>query len=259
MTERNSPIGNEDIHAYVDGQLPPERHAYIEERSRTDARLREMIEQYREQNQLFHQAYDDVLNEPVPAQLRGFAHRSGSASARRPIWWNIAASILLMTGGGAIGWTVHGTQIAQRSLVDDLVQPAAVAHAVYSPEVRHPVEVDASQEQHLVKWLSKRLGAEVRAPKLSSAGFNLVGGRLLPGNGGPAAQFMYEDERGERLTLYVRSKADARENLAFRFFQHNDVNVFYWIDGKFGYVLAGGVTRTRLLDAANRVYRELTL
>jgi len=27
---------------------------------------------------------------------------------------------------------------------------------VYSPEVRHPVEVEAKEKDHLAKWLSKR-------------------------------------------------------------------------------------------------------
>jgi anti-sigma factor RsiW len=49
------------------------------------------------------------------------------------------------------------------------------AHAAYVPEVRHPVEVAASEQQHLIAWLSKRLSRPLRAPSLDAAGYQLLG------------------------------------------------------------------------------------
>ena len=69
----------------------------------------------------------------------------------------------------------------------------------------------ADQEAHLVAWLSKRLGTQLKIPQLSGLGFNLVGGRLLPGDQGPVAQFMYQDAQGQRLTLYVRTNRDTSQ------------------------------------------------
>ena len=83
------------------------------------------------------------------------------------------------------------------------VRDAVIAHAVFVPEVRHPVEVTAKDEAHLVQWLTRRLGAPVKAPVLQAEGFRLLGGRLLSGTEAPRAQFMYEDANGRRLTLYV--------------------------------------------------------
>ena len=76
------------------------------------------------------------------------------------------------------------------------------AHRLYSVEVRHPVEVAADDEAHMSTWLSRRLGKSIKPPPLAGAGFRLVGGRLLPADGKPAAQFMYENAAGQRLTLY---------------------------------------------------------
>jgi len=132
-----------------------------------------------------------------------------------------------------------------------------VAHAVYSPEVRHPVEVGADQEAHLVRWLSKRLGTSLKIPHLAAQGYALVGGRLLPGERGPAAQFMYQDIKGQRLTLYVRMSREARAPTAFRFTQENGVGVFYWLDGRLGYALSGETDRGELLRVADAVYRQL--
>jgi anti-sigma factor RsiW len=123
--------------------------------------------------------------------------------------------------------------------------------------VRHPVEVGADQEQHLVAWLSKRLGAEVRAPNLESVGYSLVGGRLLPGEPGPAGQFMYQSAQGKRVTLYVRTRADNRET-AFHYATEGNVRVFYWIDRSFGYALSSAdLGREALLKVANTAYAQL--
>ena len=66
------------------------------------------------------------------------------------------------------------------------------AHKLYIVEVRHPVEVRAAERTHLLQWLSKRVGDQLRVPDLEPIALKLLGGRLLPGPTGPAAFFMYE-------------------------------------------------------------------
>ena len=82
-------------------------------------------------------------------------------------------------------------------------------------------------------------------------------GRLLPGDRGPMAQFMYENPQGTRLTLYVtKPAADDRES-AFRFAKEAGVGVFYWVDPRFAYALAGDLEREALLAIAETAYRQL--
>jgi anti-sigma factor RsiW len=139
-----------------------------------------------------------------------------------------------------------------------MARRAAVAHATYSPEVRHPVEVGADQEAHLVAWLSKRLGAPLRAPKLEAVGYSLVGGRLLPGDTGPVAHFMYQCNRGTRVTLYVRTEAAGNRETAFRYAREGSVGVFYWVDREMGYALSSNdISKDDLLKVANAVYQQL--
>ena len=161
---------------------------------------------------------------------------------------------------GALGaWQLRSMQSAPFASADAaaaMAHRAMVAHATYSPEVRHPVEVGADQEAHLVAWLSKRLGTELRVPRLASQGWSLVGGRLLPGDGGPAAMFMYENGNGQRLTLYVRRDPRSRDT-AFRFAQAQGVSSFYWIDHGLGYALSGEIARPQLQAVADVVYGQL--
>jgi anti-sigma factor RsiW len=169
--------------------------------------------------------------------------------------WAVVGAAL----GGLAGWQLHAMR-ALPSAADfsAMAKRAAVAHAVYSPEVRHPVEVGADQEQHLVAWLSKRTGVKLKAPKLDDAGMALVGGRLLPGETGPVAQFMYQSDRGRRITLYVRAESAPTRETSFRYARESNVGVFYWIDRNSSYAIASGdLSKDELLSVANMVYKQL--
>ena len=205
-------------------------------------------------SQALHQIYDPVLAEPVPERLRARRGRW------RPLALAAAWAVLGLSVGLVAGWQLRGlrTDLAQMSEVPGFVKRAAVAHAVYSPEVRHPVEVGADQEEHLVAWLSKRLGAPLRAPHLDEVGYFLVGGRLLPGESGPVAHFMYQSKQGTRITLYVRASTAGSQETAFRYAAEGNVKVFYWIDRRLGYALSSGdIATDDLLKVANTVYRQL--
>ena len=244
-------ITEADLHAYLDGALPAARiaevEAYLVERPEEAARLGA----YREQIVGLHREFDSVLDEPPLQRLR-MPRRHWT----RPLMRS-AAVVAWLTLGGVVGWQLHAYTADQRAEAISWPRRAAIAHVVYSPEVRHPVEVGADQEAHLVTWLSKRLGAPLKVPHLGEIGYALVGGRLLPGDRGPVAQFMYQDGKGQRLTLYVRVNADDSRETAFRFAQENRVGVFYWIDRKLGYALSGEVERDELLRVATAVYRQL--
>ncbi|MGH8632391.1 MAG: anti-sigma factor family protein, partial [Burkholderiales bacterium] len=125
--------------------------------------------------------------------------------------------------------------------------------------VRHPVEVGADQESHLVAWLSKRVGAQLRAPHLESVGYSLIGGRLLPGeSGSPVAHFMYQSKMGARVTLYVRSNAAGNRETAFLFSAEGPVRVFYWIDRRLGYAISSAdIDKETLLKVAHAAYQQL--
>jgi anti-sigma factor RsiW len=97
----------------------------------------------------------------------------------------------------------------------------------------------------------------LKVPKLAPLGYELVGGRLLSGTQGPVAHFMYQDARGQRLTLYVSKQRGELPDTAFRFSQEDRVSVFYWVDRDFGYALSGEVKRDQLLKVADVVYKQL--
>jgi len=242
------PITEAELHAYVDGALPEGDRAGIEAWLASHPEDAERLRAYAEQNTLLRSFYNPVLEEPVPAKLLAVRPRA---------WWGYAAAAGIFALGIGLGWFVRGVFITPLVVPVPLARQAAIAHVVYSPEVRHPVEVTADEEEHLVRWLSKRLGTALKAPKLAPLGYELVGGRLLSGPQGPGAHFMYQDARGQRLTLYVSRQRGEPRDTAFRFSQEERVSVFYWVDGNFGYALSGEVRRDQLLKVADVVYKQL--
>ncbi|WP_020682120.1 anti-sigma factor family protein [Marinobacterium rhizophilum] len=152
-------------------------------------------------------------------------------------------------------WATAPSEPASRPA---FVQNAMQAHALYSVEVRHPVEVGEQEQAHLLKWLSKRLERPLAAPDLSGLGFQLLGGRLLPATDSPAAQLMYQDAGGERITLYIAAAANSQPS-SFLFSEHQGVSTFYWVDEHWGYSLSGRIDRARLSQLSSQVYQALVL
>ena len=246
-----SSIPEEDLHRLVDGELEPSRRAellaFLEQHPAESERVRA----FTEMNESLRTLLDPELSEPVPDR---FLSRPPGKSARLR-WAGMAAGLFAI--GVVTGWLVHESFSTPIQQALSLPRQAAIAHVVYAPEVRHPVEVEAKEEEHLVRWLSKRLGTDLKAPKLSRLGYELVGGRLLSGPNGPVAHFMFQDARGARLTLYVSTQKSDTRQTAFRFSQEERVSVFYWIDGRNGYALSGELGREQLLVIANAVYQQL--
>jgi anti-sigma factor RsiW len=97
-------------------------------------------------------------------------------------------------------------------------------------------------------------------PDLSAQGLTFLGGRLLPAPeiaGGRAAQLMYEDNTGARLTLYITPVTGVAgppyETLSF-----GDENALYWANGTFTCTIVGPQSPTTLQAVAQAVFAQLS-
>jgi len=250
MSGKPQPVSDEALHAYVDGQLDDVRAAEVEAWLTVNAEAAERVRAWHAQNRALKALLDPVLDEPLPAPLTASLHRP-----RRNRPWRAAAAVAWLAVGVLAGYVLHDWRAPPVPVTTQFFERAAVAHVVYTAEVLHPVEVGADQASHLVQWLSKRLGKELRTPDFAPLGFQLIGGRLLPGDSGPAAQFMYQDTHGARLTLYVSTPGEDAQPTAFRYEEEAGTQVLYWVDRNLGFALVGELNRARLLDAAHVAYQ----
>ncbi len=268
------PLTENEIHALLDNQVPAAEMESLRQRLAKDPTAQSTLQQWQKQRDALRALQQQVLQEPVPQSLMTAAHQTSIAHQEVHQWWRwggMAASVVLVFGLGWVSssvWQGHGVgqgpfpPMTKAHMAQDFARQASYAHGVYSPEVRHPVEVTAAEQDHLVQWLSKRVGKPLKVPNLTPQGFELVGGRLLPGEAGARAQFMFQNAAGIRVTLYLGTveKADAgvdARETGFRFSADGPIPSFYWVDKGFGYALAGQMPRDTLMKLADAVYRQL--
>lgn len=250
MTDTSIPVTEDELHAYVDNELPPERRAAVESWLAAHPDAAAQVASWRAMGELLHVKYDSVTDESVPKRLE---IERLAQQPRRWIYGAIAATLAAFVIGGGVGWVAHGAT-AKSSVFASLTGDALEAHQLYVVEVRHPVEVAGSERAHLQQWLSKRCGYQVRAPELDKSGLKLVGGRLLPGPAGPAGFLMYESASGERFTVYTsRTKSDATQ---MRYAARDKDGAMFWADGGVGYVVSGPTDKEKLQHVARLVYDQ---
>jgi anti-sigma factor RsiW len=251
MNERSG-IENWMLHAYADGELDAHERRDIEQRLASDSSAKAEVETWLAQKSALKAAFEPVLSERIPASLTATLKRRSRSVWLRPAL--MAATLALLIIGAAAGWFA-ARQWTPMQTAASFVDRAIVAYQVYSPEVRHPVEVAASDRDHLVTWLSKRIGQPLKIPDLTREGYALLGGRLLAAEDRPAAQLMYEDGDKHRIAIFLAANTGGRDT-AFLVTERGPVTACYWLNEQLGFVITGETSRDKLMSMANDVYRQ---
>jgi anti-sigma factor RsiW len=256
MTAKRDSMDEAMLHAYVDGELDDRGRMEVEEWLRGHPDDRARVTEWIAQRQKLHELLDPVLTEPLPESITNVsAGRRRSRLFRQYV--AVAAGIALFIGGAVCGWALAHYYTVSNEPGRVIAERALNAYLIYAAEVRHPVEVDAAQKAHLVAWLSKRLGRPIKAPDLTRRGFELMGGRLLPDDAVPAAQFMYQNATGQRITVYVVANSPSRET-AFHIYNKGSVKSFFWLSRACTYAVTGAIDQPALLAVARSIYEQLS-
>jgi anti-sigma factor RsiW len=252
------PIPEEELHAFVDGQLAPERHGQVAAWLAGEPEAAARVRAWQAQRTALRAAFA----EPAPPDPRlDLLRIVETRMRRRRLPWAVgaaAAGIVLALGiGGAAGWMLRGRPADRQAMaLSVLEQEAFATHAVYSVDKRHPIEVGAAERDHLTQWLSNRLNRRVAPPDLSAAGWRLLGGRLLATErGGAAALFMYDNAQGQRLSVVMRPMAP---DLATPEPQRmgGAVNGSAWIAGGLGYAVVAAAPQDEISEVSKLVRRQ---
>ncbi|HHZ08826.1 MAG TPA: anti-sigma factor [Rhizobiales bacterium] len=255
MTVR--PFTDHDIHLSLDGELPAEEREEFEAWLERNPDKKALRDRYVEDRERLRRALAGVVDEELPERLARFGI-DGPSPTRAWSWGRVAAGIALFAAGGALGYLAGAyapppggngaAQVAERAIE---------AHVIYSAEKLHVVEVGADQKDHLVGWLSKRVGTTLVAPDFSASGYELVGGRLLPADSRAAAMFIYQDATGARISLYVVRDPGAPDT-GFKLREELGACALYWLDGGYGYaVTATNMSGETLRALAGTAYQQL--
>src|SRR3954469_22369334 len=125
MTDPHIPVTEDELHAYVDNELPAERCGDVETWLAAHPDDAGRVQSWRAMAEMLHARYDQVADEAVPKRLEI------ERLVRQPRKWMvgaIAATLLAFIMGGGTGWMARGATAAAPSALQNLTVDAIEAH-----------------------------------------------------------------------------------------------------------------------------------
>lgn len=249
-----TPSIEEQLSAYLDGEMTAEERAAFEDRLEADPSLAERAARW--------QQTDDLLQSLVPEPSDSHMDRLLVANTPQAPRWPMRkvaglALVFALGAGGGFGlneW--RQSQNPAQVLIVQATMDATTAHRIFTAEARHAVEVGPDETEHLETWLGKRMGREMAVPQLDSLGLTFVGGRLLPSGGKAAAQYMYETADGERVTVYM-ARTEAETQSAQRFLRDDGLTTVRWQDGPWVFFVVAPMDKDAIAPIVNVVHDTL--
>jgi anti-sigma factor RsiW len=254
MRERRaSPIGLEELTAYVDGELDSGRRAVVERHLSSDAEAAARVAAYRRQDDCIRQGLAPLAEDGLSGQLR--ATLENPAGDGRWVCWRLAAvAAMLLAIIGSAGWWYHVDRFREQ-LVAALVHSALTAHMAYvSKEVTPDLLPDRSK---LTDALRGVIGAGANLPDLSSLGYDLIGGEAMDTATGSAVLLAYRSRSGDMVTCYFSGRSENGET-RYAVKQSQGFNVISRLEDGVGYAVIGTVATEELVKIARMGYRAIS-
>ncbi|RZF60551.1 anti-sigma factor [Sphingomonas populi] len=249
-----SPVGDDDLMAWIDGRLSPERQPVVAAflSAHPDVRMR-LINQA-EQARALAAAFAPVAAQPIPAAMRIDAIRE---RRRRPGWHAaLAASLLLAVGYGG-GWMSARQFMPASAGIKSLEQEATDNYRVFAIDTPLPGEMRPDNGAGLIRAASIRFGRRVAIPDLRRSGYRYAGGQLVATPHGPAALFLYNGAGSTSVALLTRPmKIDKSAPMAGT--RDGDVGRVSWALNGMGYSVVGARSPEALHPIAEEAQRQLS-
>ena len=197
-------MSSEDLAAYLDGEMTPQRHAEMERHLAHSPEDAARLERWRRRDIALRIGLSE-LAKAGEAEIALRLHRQGERNRAPALRWAPAAAMLLAIAVAGSAWWLR----EERNTSAELTHAAATAYLAGTATLV-PAGNAADRDQ-LAENIAAHLGVWVSPPDLSKFGFNLTGGQLLTSSDHPAAQLIYVDARGRRISCFFRRIDTDRE------------------------------------------------
>ena len=247
-----------ELHAFVDGKLPPERMAAVEARLAADPVLRGAVEGWAGDRELIREASAaaDVRPTDLRTELlaRELARRVRNQRLRRaimgPALRQIAASVVIF----AAGWGGHALYVSGAGPGQDdspryVLQTAMLHNALAAHDVEI-VDVSADRMQASLDWISEQMQRKIESPGLEDMGLRVVSGRLVQGADGPLAKFTYDAGDSRQITVTMSPHPVDEPDYPFQVRSVSGRSVAYWTKDGVDYAVTGEDDVARLVSLA---------
>src|SRR5258708_19675690 len=148
MIDRYAPVTEEELHAYLDGELAADRRGAVEAWLASHPEDAARVAQWRAQAEAIRARFGMLASEAVPARFDLDKLARGARSLRAIA---AAAVVVAFLTGGAVGWMAHGASAAAPGPFDPFTTQALDPHRAYLFEVRPPVQATTGERPHLIQ------------------------------------------------------------------------------------------------------------
>jgi anti-sigma factor RsiW len=254
--QRERPISEDDLHAYVDDHLTADRRRAVEAYLAEHPEAAERVRSWQASSQALRSALAWKAREPVPVALS--VDRLAGRRLRRPsILSPLAAGILLgLVAGGAGGWFAHPD--SRDGGIMSVGQEAVVTHRMVSVD-RDVVHLVTTDRTELARVTAASVGRVISPPDLTAAGYKFLGGEPITTEHGGACLFLYQDERGHRITLFVRPMHKRDFNVPMRPVEATGTNGYVWAQDGMGYSVVSTTSADILHRLSDQVRNAITV
>ncbi|MGF1562919.1 MAG: anti-sigma factor family protein [Geminicoccaceae bacterium] len=247
------PVSPAALNAFVDHELPPREKAEVidflahhpgtyQEIARVMQDKRQIADAASLDDEPLEESFDtlaDCLSDRLAryerrVQVRRWGMRSAAALSMLAVGWT--SHSVYTQGYGSVGGEQPMVQSASFETTPRFLADAAGAHNVFAGDHIHPVEYTAAQEPAMVDWFHAMLDGNVVIPHIEQIGFDLVGGRLLGTADGPIAHVLYENQRGDRVSLFFAKQAIAGDD-EIRLVKMGKTYASYWQGDEYSYAV----------------------
>lgn len=245
----NNSVSEIDLHAFIDGELPPERAAAVEAAVARDPILAARVRGFRADKLALVAAYGPLADAPVPASLLQAARGSSRPVIKR---WG---RHLVLAGAAALAASLLLT-LTPRAPRDAAIEQALAARENARTPSRELDGRDLASIEAADQAMSDMLGNSTRVPDLRRAGFKLVSAEFYGPTRSDAVQLRYEDAERRLFTVFLRPSAGPD---AFDVTERGPVRICVWQNADVTAVMTGEMSTPELFRLASLAYSSLGL
>lgn len=252
MQPDHPPTLDEELTAYLDGELDQAARAPLDARIEADARVRARLEELRAARPPA-EAFDLILGMAPIDRLERMLEAAdkprppvrGSVGGLRAL----AAAVVLLILGGAIGFALSRS-LAPAEIAEAPGWRAVVADYVslYTPETFAFAPADPGAYAPRLKIVGDGLGLDLAPETVVLPGLDLKGAVLFQYDGKPLGQVSYLSTRYGPVAFCIIK--NGREDAPLAFEERRGLNVAFWNDGGRGYLIIGAMPREDLVPLA---------
>lgn len=246
------PPTEQELHAYVDGRLSAERCQALQRYLARHPQLAAELQSWQEDIRRLRACLADPsqLNASPQLDPRRIRERLRQHGRRRlAITASLLFALLLGTGSG---W-----QLRERAMQagSEPMQDALEAHRLFAQTQSPTLDKRSTDIRELEAWLAGIFGHVVPLHALAERGLLPIGGRLLANEQGVAALLLFEDNSGERLSLYLRLPGQRYGRMPVGNRTQGELQTYFWSHDGFNYALVShrGDPRADQLQQALRL------